>query len=541
MIFLDHAATTPVRREAIDAMLPYLTEGFGNPSSRHSLGGEASRALAAAREDIAAIIGCRPGDVVFTGGGTEADNLAVKGIALANPRGRHVVVSQIEHEAVLEPADYLERLHGFDVSYLGADENGWISPESLAAVIRPDTTLVSVQLANNEIGTVQPIAELAEVAHGVGAVMHTDAVQAAGWLPLSLDGLGVDALTLAGHKLGAPKGVGALVARGRLVLEPVLHGGGQERGRRSGTENVAGGGAWWVGGWCGSGSSTVVVRNAVVARVPKRWREPSPLQPPCDSPSTNDRMPRPVSPRSPQRCPRRYSRRFPPPVALSLRNANCPVSCPSCFPEPRAKPCCSSLRVTTSSVRAGQRVPRLAASHPTFSPQSGCPVTSPSTPRESVSDTTTRPTRSAQPLHPSRGLSPECGVSAPNRKRADACYRRPGELRRNTRTERYWCRLGLGLGLGLGFGSALGFGFTLESGAVVVPGGEQPQRGSHLHSCRHREPVLHQTGRSGEPVSERGTGCMSPISPYRSVWGWAAPTAGPGHPKKKTHPTTHQR
>ncbi|PDQ34884.1 MAG: cysteine desulfurase [Candidatus Lumbricidophila eiseniae] len=240
MIFLDHAATTPVRREAIDAMLPYLTEGFGNPSSRHSLGGEASRALAAAREDIAAIIGCRPGDVVFTGGGTEADNLAVKGIALANPRGRHVVVSQIEHEAVLEPADYLERLHGFDVSYLGADENGWISPESLAAVIRPDTTLVSVQLANNEIGTVQPIAELAEVAHGVGAVMHTDAVQAAGWLPLSLDGLGVDALTLAGHKLGAPKGVGALVARGRLVLEPVLHGGGQERGRRSGTENVAG-------------------------------------------------------------------------------------------------------------------------------------------------------------------------------------------------------------------------------------------------------------------------------------------------------------
>jgi len=240
MIFLDHAATTPVRREAIDAMLPYLTEGFGNPSSRHSLGGEASRALTAAREDIATIIGCRPGDVVFTGGGTEADNLAVKGIALANPRGRHVVVSQIEHEAVLEPADYLERLHGFDVSYLGVDENGWISPESLSAVIRPDTTLVSVQLANNEIGTVQPITELAEVAHGVGAVMHTDAVQAAGWLPLSLDGLGVDALTLAGHKLGAPKGVGALVARGRLVLEPVLHGGGQERGRRSGTENVAG-------------------------------------------------------------------------------------------------------------------------------------------------------------------------------------------------------------------------------------------------------------------------------------------------------------
>lgn len=240
MIFLDHAATTPVRREALEAMWPFLTNAFGNPSSRHGLGDEAARALAAARADVAAVIGCRPGDVVFTSGGTEADNLAIKGIALANPRGRHVVVSPIEHEAVLESADHLARMHGFEVSFVDVDEHGLVHPEALARVIRPDTTLVSVQFANNEIGTVQPIAELAAIAHASGAAMHTDAVQAPGWLPLSLVALGADAMSLAGHKVGAPKGTGALIVRGRIPLEPVLHGGGQERGRRSGTENVAG-------------------------------------------------------------------------------------------------------------------------------------------------------------------------------------------------------------------------------------------------------------------------------------------------------------
>ena len=240
MIFLDHAATTPVRREALEAMWPYLTNAFGNPSSHHGLGDEAARALAAARAEVAGVIGCRPGDVVFTSGGTEADNLAIKGIALANPRGRHVVVSPIEHEAVLESADHLARVHGFEVSFADVDDHGLVHPEALARVIRPDTTLVSVQLANNEIGTVQPIAELAAIAHASGAAMHTDAVQAAGWLPLSLDALGADAMSLAGHKVGAPKGTGALIVRGRIPLEPVLHGGGQERGRRSGTENVAG-------------------------------------------------------------------------------------------------------------------------------------------------------------------------------------------------------------------------------------------------------------------------------------------------------------
>ncbi|WP_394552593.1 cysteine desulfurase family protein [Agromyces sp. MMS24-JH15] len=240
MIFLDHAATAPVRREALEAMWPYLAGSFGNPSSRHQLGIEAARALAGARAEVAAVLGCRPGDVVFTSGGTEADNLAVKGLALANPRGRHVVVSPIEHEAVLESAAYLARVHGFEVSFAEVDAGGVVRPEALARVIRDDTALVSVQLANNEVGTVQPIAELAAIARAHGALVHTDAVQAAGWLPLSLDALGVDALSLAGHKLGAPKGTGALIVRGRLPLEPVLHGGGQERERRSGTENVAG-------------------------------------------------------------------------------------------------------------------------------------------------------------------------------------------------------------------------------------------------------------------------------------------------------------
>ncbi|RXZ67478.1 cysteine desulfurase family protein [Agromyces albus] len=240
MIFLDHAATTPVRLAVLEAMWPYLSGAFGNPSSRHGLGDEAARGLAAARAEVAAVIGCRPGDVVFTSGGTEADNLAVKGLALANPRGRHLVVSPIEHEAVLESAAYLAREHGFEVSEVDVDAGGVVRPEALARVIRADTTLVSIQLANNEIGTVQPIAELAAIAHSAGALMHTDAVQAAGWLPLSLDDLGVDALSLAGHKVGAPKGTGALIVRGRVPLEPVLHGGGQECGRRSGTENVAG-------------------------------------------------------------------------------------------------------------------------------------------------------------------------------------------------------------------------------------------------------------------------------------------------------------
>ncbi|WP_158822886.1 cysteine desulfurase family protein [Granulicella sp. S156] len=240
MIYLDSAATTAVRREVLEAMWPYMTAEFGNPSSHHSLGEAAAQALKEARATIAQILGCRASEIIFTSGGTEADNLAIKGIALAAPRGRHIVTSAIEHEAVLESCDYLHRHHGFEITYLPVDRHGLISLDQATAAIRPDTTLCSIMLANNEVGAIQPIRELAEIAHAAGVPLHTDAVQAAGALDLNIGKLGVDALSLSGHKFGAPKGTGLLYLRGRLTIEPVLHGGGQERGRRSGTESVAG-------------------------------------------------------------------------------------------------------------------------------------------------------------------------------------------------------------------------------------------------------------------------------------------------------------
>ena len=240
MIYLDAAATTPVRREVLEAMWPFLTTEFGNPSSVHAVGESAAVALASARRTVARAFEVRATGVVFTSGGTEADNLAVKGLALANPRGRHVVVSAVEHEAVLRSADYLGRHHGFEVSVVPVDGDGLVSVAALEAVLRPDTTLVSVMHANNEVVTVQPIRSLAVAAHAVGALLHTDAVQTVGQLDTRLGELGVDALSFSGHKIGAPKGTGALVLRGRLDLEPLVHGGGQESGRRSGTESVAG-------------------------------------------------------------------------------------------------------------------------------------------------------------------------------------------------------------------------------------------------------------------------------------------------------------
>ena len=244
MIFLDAAATTPVRREVLEAMWPYLSGEFGNPSSHHTLGEAAASALAGARAAVAKVLGCRPGEVTFTSGGTEADNLAVKGIALArqaaDPALNRVVISAVEHPAVEESARYLERFHGFAVDVVPVDGTGRVTPEALAAVLRPETALASIMYANNEVGTVQPIAELAALARAQGIPFHTDAVQAAGWMPLDIKALGVDALSISGHKLGAPKGCGVLYVRGRTRVEPLVHGGGQERGRRSGTENVAG-------------------------------------------------------------------------------------------------------------------------------------------------------------------------------------------------------------------------------------------------------------------------------------------------------------
>jgi cysteine desulfurase len=239
MVYLDNAATTPVNPGALRAAWPWLTEEFGNPSSTHELGQRASDALEDARARIAAWLDCRASEVVFTSGGTESDNLAITGLALANPRGRHIISARTEHEAVIETIDYLERIHEFEVTWLPVDRTGAIAESDFLTALREDTTLVSLMLANNEIGTVHPIAHFAELAHRVGAAFHTDAVQAAGWLDTRISTLGVDALALSGHKLGAPKGSGVAYLRGRLAVEPLLHGGGQESGRRSGTENVA--------------------------------------------------------------------------------------------------------------------------------------------------------------------------------------------------------------------------------------------------------------------------------------------------------------
>ncbi|MBK0331706.1 cysteine desulfurase [Brachybacterium sp. MASK1Z-5] len=237
MLYLDAAATDAVRREALEAAWPYLTGVFGNPSSHHSAGEAAAAGLADARSRVASVLGARRSDVTFTSGGSEAANLAIKGLALANPRGKHLVTSPIEHEAVLGSIDHLRRVHGFEVSFVTPSADGTITPEALREELREDTTLVSLAYANNEVGAVSDVPALAEEAHRVGALLHTDAVQAAGWLDLR--GLGADALTISGHKLGAPKGIGAAIIRGRLPLEPLVHGGGQEGGRRSGTENVA--------------------------------------------------------------------------------------------------------------------------------------------------------------------------------------------------------------------------------------------------------------------------------------------------------------
>lgn len=241
MLYADHAATAPIRPEVLQAMRPALTGAFGNPSSHHTVGEAASGLLEDARRRVARVLGMRAGDVVFTAGGTEANNLAVKGIVLGGVITR-VLTTPIEHESVLGSVDYLERFHGVRGTRIPVDAEGRLAPAALAAALDGgelgEPALVTLAHANNEIGTVQDVAALVAVARERGARVHVDAVQSAGWL--ALDGLGADAVSIAGHKLGTPKGIGALAVRGRVPLEPLVHGGGQERGRRSGTENVAG-------------------------------------------------------------------------------------------------------------------------------------------------------------------------------------------------------------------------------------------------------------------------------------------------------------
>ncbi|MGQ9928661.1 MAG: cysteine desulfurase family protein [Chloroflexaceae bacterium] len=242
-IYLDHAATTPLDPRVLEAMLPYLTEHYGNPSSIHRQGRAALQALDDAREQVALVLGCSRREVIFTSGGSESINLAVKGAALARRSAgaqAHLIVSAIEHHAVLHAAKYLQQQHGFEVTLLPVDEGGLVRPDDLRAALRPDTALVSVMYANNEIGTIQPIAELGAICREASVPLHTDAVQAAGMLPLDVEALKVDYLSLTAHKFYGPKGVGVLYARRGAPLLPQINGGAQERRRRAGTENVAG-------------------------------------------------------------------------------------------------------------------------------------------------------------------------------------------------------------------------------------------------------------------------------------------------------------
>ena len=238
-VYLDHAATTPLDPRVRHAMEPYLDGVFGNPSSLHWAGRQAHDAVEAGRREVAALLGARPPEIVFTASGTESDNLAVLGALGAMQGPRHVITSAFEHPAVLEPCRFLER-QGVEVTYLPVSPQGIVAPEALAAALRPTTRLVSVMAANNVVGTVQPTAELAALAHEAGALFHTDAVQAAGKLPLNVGRSPVDLLSLSAHKLHGPKGIGALYVRPGVELAPIVYGGGQERGLRSATENVAG-------------------------------------------------------------------------------------------------------------------------------------------------------------------------------------------------------------------------------------------------------------------------------------------------------------
>lgn len=239
-VYADNAATTPITEPVLRAMMPYLTECYGNPSSMYSKGREAKRALELARESIAERVGARPGEIYFTAGGSESDNWALKGIAreLALQGKKHLITTCFEHHAVLHAAQALER-EGFSVTYLPVHENGLVRPEEVANAIREDTALVSVMYANNEIGTIQPIAEIGTICRERGVLFHTDAVQAVGILPIDVAEQNIDLLSLSGHKLHAPKGIGALYVRRGITIQNLVDGGAQERGRRAGTENIA--------------------------------------------------------------------------------------------------------------------------------------------------------------------------------------------------------------------------------------------------------------------------------------------------------------
>lgn len=240
LIYLDNAATTKTAKEVVDAMLPYFSEYYGNPSTIYGLGAKSKEAVTDAREAIAQSLGAQTNEIYFTAGGSESDNWALKATAEAyEGKGKHIITSKIEHHAILHTCEYLEK-RGFEITYIGVDENGILKLDELRAALRPDTILISVMFANNEIGTIQPIREIGEIAKEHGILFHTDAVQAYGQLSINVDEYHIDMLSASGHKLNGPKGIGFLYIRKGVKIRSFVHGGGQERSRRAGTENVPG-------------------------------------------------------------------------------------------------------------------------------------------------------------------------------------------------------------------------------------------------------------------------------------------------------------
>ena len=240
LIYMDNAATTPVKPEVLDAMLPYFTEKFGNPSSIYSISSENKKAITDAREVIAKTINTTPENIYFTAGGSESDNWALKATADAYAsKGKHIITTKIEHHAILHTCEYLET-KGFEITYLDVDENGLVKLDELTAAIRPDTILISVMFANNEIGTIEPIAEIGKIAHEHGVLFHTDAVQAYTQVPIDVETMNIDMMSTSGHKINGPKGIGFLYIRKGVKIKSFIHGGAQERHRRAGTENVTG-------------------------------------------------------------------------------------------------------------------------------------------------------------------------------------------------------------------------------------------------------------------------------------------------------------
>lgn len=237
-VYLDYNASTPIAPEVAQAMRPFLSDHFGNPSSQHWASSEAKEAIERARMRVSHLLGCDAPEVIFTSGGSESNNHAIKGIFYANQnRGNHIVTTQVEHPAILEPCRFLEKL-GAEVTYLPVDRFGRVDPEDVRQALRSKTILVSVMHANNEVGTIQPIREISEIVRGHGIIFHTDAAQSVGKIPVNVEDLGVDFLSVAGHKVYAPKGVGALYIREGIAIEPLIHGAGHEGGRRAGTENT---------------------------------------------------------------------------------------------------------------------------------------------------------------------------------------------------------------------------------------------------------------------------------------------------------------